>query len=112
IRTAANGREAIDYIAGAGIFEDRNIHPAPALILLDIKMPYADGFEVLAWVREAPERRGLPVLMLTGSCQPKDVRQAYALGANGFLVKPASLETFERMMIAVKQFWLEFNLTC
>ena len=60
----------------------------PCIILLDVKMPRKDGFQALAWIQAEPRLRDIPVAMLTSSNQPKDVRQAYELGASTYLTKP------------------------
>jgi len=78
-------------------------------LLLDIKMPGADGFEVLAWLRQTAKIHAIPVIMLSGSAQEKDILRCYTLGANAFLVKPSSLATLKEMMDAIKSFWCDFN---
>src|SRR5262249_48425052 len=69
-------------------YTDRVVYPVPDLLLLDIKMPGTDGFEVLRWIREQPQFAGMCVVMLTSSDEIRDVNRAYKLGANSFLVKP------------------------
>ena len=106
-----NGKEALDYLDGRGPYADREKHPAACLVLLDIKMPVLDGFETLSAIRASETHDTLPVVMLTGSAQPSDVKRAFGLGANAFLVKPASLSRLKTMLRAVVEFWLEFNVT-
>src|SRR5438270_424523 len=81
-----DGAEAMDYLRGEGSYANRDEYPLPALILLDLKMPKVDGFEVLTLLRAHPTLRSLPVLVLTSSDQLRDVNRAYELGANSFLV--------------------------
>jgi CheY-like chemotaxis protein len=88
IRSLPSGVEAIAYLRGDSPYSDRTTHPMPGLVLLDIKMPGTDGFEVLRWIREQPELLGLCVVMLTSSDEIRDVNRAYQLGADSFLVKP------------------------
>jgi CheY-like chemotaxis protein len=83
----------------------------PSLILLDIKLPRKSGFEVLQWVRAHPVFRRLPVVMLTSSAQPHDVRRAYDTGANGYLVKPMDIDEMTRLLTAVHGFWLVANIS-
>ena len=83
-----DGDEAIKYLSGQPPYEDRNIHPMPALVLLDLKMPKMGGFDVLTWMQTQPELTGLSVVVLTGSIHPKDVANAKKLGAAGYQVKP------------------------
>lgn len=88
----SNGQEALDYLKGvcaAG--------PRPCLLLLDLKLPRVDGFTVLNWIRQQRPLRGLKVVILSGSDEPRDRQRAHALGADGYLVKhpdPAVLRRF------------------
>src|SRR5215813_3168859 len=75
-----DGQEAIDYLSGAGRFADRVKYPWPALMLLDLKMPMLDGFDVLAWWRESGARE-LPIVVMSSSNQESDVKRVMALGA-------------------------------
>jgi CheY-like chemotaxis protein len=99
-----NGEQAIAYLSGRVPFEDRDAHPAPSLVLLDLKMPLKNGFEVLAWIREQPEFNRLPVVVLTSSQETSDVNRAYALGASSYLVKPANLARFCDMVSRLRQY--------
>src|SRR5438477_12877403 len=83
-----DGDEAIAYLKGEGQFANRAEYPLPSLLLLDLKMPRRDGFEVLQWVREQSSLKALRVIVLTSSEHIQDVNRAYDLGANSFLVKP------------------------
>jgi CheY-like chemotaxis protein len=76
------------------------------LLLLDLKMPNKDGFEVLEWIRKQPGLQPLRVVVLTTSEEQRDINRAYQLGANSFLVKPINLEDFFRLTEAVKGYWL------
>src|SRR4051812_3913218 len=87
-----DGQEAMDYLSGDGEYADRTAHPLPRLILLDLKMPRADGFDVLHWMQTQPKLKLLPVTVLTSSNFDRDVDRAYGLGANSYLVKPNSLD--------------------
>jgi CheY-like chemotaxis protein len=89
-----NGLEALNYLAGQGDYADRRAHPSPCLVLLDIKMPHRNGLEVLQWIRARPEFSTIPVVMLTSSSQPPDITRAYHAGADCYVVKPTSLDTF------------------
>lgn len=88
IHTVPRGEDAIAYLKGEQPYDDRLDYPLPDLVLLDIKMPGMDGFDVLRWIRRRWEFAHLCVVMLTSSDQIRDVNQAYQLGANSFLVKP------------------------
>src|SRR5437899_12415537 len=88
IQVASDGQEAIDYLKGVGKFVDREKYPLPCLVLLDLKLPYVMGLDVLKWIRAQPGPV-LPVIMLTASAEETDVATAYRLGANAFLTKPS-----------------------
>lgn len=92
IQVVKNGSDAISYLKGDPPFDDRKKYPVPGLMLLDIKMPGIDGFEVLKWIRSQWEFFQLCVVMLTSSDLIRDVNQAYHLGANSFLVKPLDFQ--------------------
>lgn len=107
---ATDGRDAIDYLSGKDIYADRVKFPMPSLVLLDIKMPFLSGLEVLRWIREQAPLAALPVVMFTTSSQECDVRSAYGSGANAFLVKPARLEECTNIAHLIKQFWIDANI--
>lgn len=104
-----DGLQACDYLAGAGKYADRASFPLPALILLDIKMPGKSGLEVLEWLRGREASRRIPVIMLSASTFPKDVDEAYRLGASSFVIKPSSVEELIELAAALKSYWLRFN---
>jgi len=87
VQVVRDGEEAISYLSGEGKFANRAEYPLPALVILDLKLPKVDGFEVLIWIRRQEGIRGLPVIVLTSSNQIRDVNRAYSLGANSFVVK-------------------------
>lgn len=109
VHVVRDGQEAVDYLSGSGPSSDRLLFPLPCLLLLDLKMPRMTGLEVLEWLQEQPELRCLPVVMLSASAHRTDIERAYELGANGFLVKPASVEKRVELVKAIKAFWLELN---
>ena len=102
LQTVIDGAAAIRYLQGAGEFADRKHFPLPGLLLLDLNLPRRSGLEVLKWVREQPSLRSLPVVILTSSSQDRDIGAAYALGANGYLVKPASSEKLIDMVTTLR----------
>ena len=109
LRTVKDGKLAKDYLAGIVPFNDRNRHPLPGLVLLDLNLPYWSGFEVLEWIRQQPQFRRLPVVIFSSSNRPDDIARAYDAGANGFLVKPNALADLRTLVLAVRDFWLLHN---
>jgi CheY-like chemotaxis protein len=97
-----SGEEAINYLVGVGPYSDRKKYPLPALVLLDLKLPIKDGFEVLKWIRSQPNLKDLRVVVLTSSTHIRDVTQAYRLGANSFLVKPLEFENVRELFSAIQ----------
>jgi CheY-like chemotaxis protein len=104
-----DGKAARDYLAGNAPFDDRRRYPLPGLVLLDLNLPYWSGFEVLQWIRQQPQLRGLPVVAFTSSSRPDDIARAYAAGANGYVVKPNALNELSSLVAALHGFWLLHN---
>jgi CheY-like chemotaxis protein len=111
IQIVRSGEEAIAYLSGEGKYANRAEYPLPALILLDLKMPGMDGFEVLAWIRKQDGIRGLPVVVLTSSSEMRDVNRAYALGANSFFVKELDFQHAVDLSQILRQYWIHKALT-
>jgi CheY-like chemotaxis protein len=107
-----NGRETIDYLEGQGNYAQRQDFPEPYLLLLDLKLPVLDGFQVLEWIWERPRwRDGLPVIVLTGSGQESDRKRAVDLGAHGYLIKPTDADGLIGMVASLKARFLDFHST-
>lgn len=101
-RLVRDGDSAIRYLVGTGIYADRQKYPLPELVLLDLRMPGMNGFELLRWIRNQPEFRKLRVVVLTSSHEIGDVNEAYRLGANSFLVKPLEFQNVEALFATLK----------
>jgi len=106
VQITKDGVEAIAYLNGDGKYANRKEFPVPGLLLLDLKMPNKDGFEVLEWIRGQRALRDLRVVVLTTSDHIFDVQRAYALGASSFLTKPVDLRDFIQLGPAIKGFWV------
>lgn len=105
VQVVKDGSEAIDYLSGAGQFGDRRQFPFPSFVMLDVRMPRLGGFDVLAWLREHPKYAMMPTIVLTNSRLPDDVRRAYELGANSYIVKPHDLKEFISVLRTVYEYW-------
>lgn len=110
IEVASGGQQALDYLFGAGDYNNRTLHPLPALILLDLKMPGIDGFEVLRQVKSTPLVKRIPVVILTSSHEEGDRAMSYDIGANSYLVKPVSFEGFLAVVGKIEDYWLTLNI--
>ena len=111
VQHVEDGEMAIAYLAGQEPFADRGQSPYPTVILLDLKLPRRSGFEVLEWLRAQPGLRRLPVVVLTSSGQTEDVNRAYDLGANSYLVKPATAAALQEMVKSLNAYWIAINKT-
>src|SRR5258705_11385830 len=106
LEDVSGAEETTGFYKGGGPPANRHEYPLPALMLLDLKMPRKDGFEVLHWIRQQPSLKTLRVVVLTASDQMRDVNRAYQLGANSFLVKPTDFEDFITMILSLSGYWL------
>jgi CheY-like chemotaxis protein len=104
-----DGEEAIAYLQGSGKFANRDEYPLPDLLVLDLKMPRKNGFEVLEWLRQRPGLGSLRTVVLTTSDRIWDVNRAYELGANSFLVKPLDFTDFKNTIGAIYSYWMSLD---
>ncbi len=102
-----NGQEAVDYLSGAGTYADRVKFPVPRLMLLDLKMPLLDGFDVLKWIRAEKQFDMLPVVVLTSSKLQMDVDRSREFGVFDYRVKPHAFEDLVRLLDDVRRCWLD-----
>jgi CheY-like chemotaxis protein len=105
IHIVENGLEVIKYLCGEPPYQDRTAHPFPSVVYTDLKMPLKDGFEVLDWVKKHPECYIIPVIILTSSDEDRDVRRAYQLGANSYIVKPGTLTQLTEIIGVSLRYW-------
>jgi CheY-like chemotaxis protein len=111
MQVVRDGEEAVAYLSGTGKYAQRKEFPLPQLVLLDLKLPRLDGFEVLRWVRMQPALSGLRVVVLSSSENIRDVNLAYALGANSFLVKPTDLKEYVELSSFLNDYWFVLSKT-
>ena len=108
---ARDGSEALDYLFGTGIHAGRDLSVMPQIILLDLKLPKVDGFEVLNRVRSSQATKLLPVVILTTSNEDQDRIRGYGLGANSFVRKPVEFDKFIEAVRQLGLYWLILNET-
>lgn len=101
-----DGAELIDYLLHQGPYH-ASVHPLPGLILLDLNMPRKDGREALREIKQHPELKSIPVIILTTSKLDDDINKTYASGANCFITKPVSFENLMDVVQSIDQFWLK-----
>jgi CheY-like chemotaxis protein len=106
LHTVGGGGEAVAYLNGDGVFADRDLHPYPDFMLVDLKMPGIDGFNVLEFLRKKPESAVIRAVVLSGSQDSDDIPKAYWLGASGYLVKPSSPIDLRKIIKTLHDFWL------
>ncbi len=102
-----DGLEGLHYLQGSGDYTDREKFPFPDVIILDLKTPRMSGLELLAWIREHPECRVIPTVIMSSSQQESDVSKAYELGANTYFVKPTTFEDLIQLTKTIQDYWFK-----
>ena len=110
LKSVTSGAEARAYLSGEGAYSNREQHPFPDIVLLDLKLPHEDGFEILRWIRSQPIMRSLVVLLFSASVFPGDVEKGLALGANSYVAKFMDLDELATFFQAVEAYWFNFHL--
>jgi two-component system, response regulator len=110
IFVAENGEEALDFIFSQGKFSERDRSKTLKVIFLDLKLPKVSGLEVLKIVKSNESTRMLPVVIITSSKEDPDIQDAYALGANSYVVKPVDFDSFVKAVGATGLYWLLINV--
>lgn len=109
VQVVTDGEEALEYLFGTGKYKGRDINNRPKLILLDIKLPKVDGFEVLEKMKSDELTRVIPVVILTSSKEERDVIESYKLGVNSYIVKPVDFDKFVEAVSHVGFYWMLLN---
>jgi two-component system, response regulator len=104
-----DGEEALEYLFATGKYANRDARQNPQLILLDLKLPKVDGFEVLRRLRENEKTRLIPVVVLTSSDEDKDMIESYELAANSYVRKPVDFDQFSEAIRQIGMYWLVIN---
>jgi CheY-like chemotaxis protein len=100
-----DGADVMSYLKGEEPYSDREKHQFPRVLFTDLKMPNVDGFELLQWLKDHEEYSVIPRLVLSSSQQPQDIERAYQLGANSYLVKPATFDDLVKLLRLVLDYW-------
>lgn len=106
LQAVEDGSRAMAYLAGKEPYADRQRHPAPSVLLLDLNLPLHSGFEVLQWLREEQAFANLPVVIFSSSGRPEDRARAQQLGASEYVLKPPSGLDFIDVARRVQEQWL------
>lgn len=102
-----NGEELLDYLRHQGKYAPPVEAPRPGLILLDLNMPRKDGRTVLAEIKQDPDLRTIPVVVLTTSKSDEDIYRSYDLGVNSYIVKPVTFEALVDILQTLEKYWFE-----
>ncbi len=109
LQVVEDGEVAVRYLSGEEPYTDRDRYPLPVLILLDLKLPRKSGAEVLAWLRQQPALKRLPVVVLTSSKEYADINHIYDLGGNAYMVKPVAFDNLVEIVKALNLHWIILN---
>jgi len=104
-----DGAEAVDFIFCTGKYSERDISILPKVVLLDLKLPKVNGLEVLAKIKGDPRTKTLPVVIVTSSQEEQDLKEAYKIGANSYIVKPIEAVNFIQALSEAGLYWLAIN---
>jgi CheY-like chemotaxis protein len=107
IRFVEDGEELMDYLRHAGKYAAPNDSPRPGLILLDLNMPRYDGRAALKEIKNDPDLRQIPIVILTTSKADEDVYRSYDLGVNSYIVKPVTFEALVDILQTIEKYWIE-----
>lgn len=102
-----DGEQLMDYLHRRGRYADPDVSPRPGLILLDLNMPRKDGREALREIKEDPDLRTIPVVVLTTSQSDEDIVRSYQLGVNSYIQKPVTFERLVKVMQVLGRYWFE-----
>jgi DNA-binding response OmpR family regulator len=110
LQVAKDGQVALDYLGGSGAYANRELHPLPSLVLLDLKLPRVLGLDVLKWIRSQADLQTVPVVVLTSSGERSDLERAYRLGANAFMVKPSDADELVGLTKCLGEYWFKYSI--
>lgn len=109
VLTASDGAEALDFFFCRGKFENRSFACPPKVVLLDLKLPKVSGLELLKIVKGDERTMHIPIVVVTSSREEPDMKEAYALGVNSYVLKPVEFDQFINAMSSLGLYWLLVN---
>ena len=109
VAVVRDGEEALEFLFGEGRHANPEVTRSLKLILLDLKLPKINGFEVLQAIKNNVNTKSIPVVVLTSSNQERDLRESYQLGANSFVQKPVDFDRFRELIELIEQYWVCVN---
>jgi two-component system response regulator len=104
-----DGVDALDFLFARGKYEGRDINDPPKVVLLDLKLPRINGLEVLRAIKADERTQTIPVVIVTSSAEDPDIKTAYQLGANSYVIKPVQFDSFMDAMTKLGVYWLMVN---
>jgi CheY-like chemotaxis protein len=102
-----DGQEVVEYLQGVGKYADRVAFPFPTWLVLDLKMPRMNGFEVLQWLRKNPACGVIPIIIFSSSALPEDVIRVYAMGGNSYFTKPSQYDKLVVLLELLIKYWCQ-----
>lgn len=110
VNVAYDGAEAIEYLSGTGKYAGRNLNDLPDMVILDLRLPRKNGFEVLEWLKKNQATKRIPVVIMSVSNLPEDISKAYDLGANSYIRKPGDFGEYSNFLKKTCEYWLSINI--
>ena len=110
ILRVSDGAEALEYLFATGAHAGRSASECPRVVLLDLALPKVTGLEVLRQLKSDDRTRAIPVVVLTSSDAESDLAEAYALGANSYIVKPVAMDAFSQALEKLSSYWARLNV--
>jgi CheY-like chemotaxis protein len=110
VHVVRDGQEALDFLFAEGAYAERDATSRPKVVLLDLKLPKVNGLEVLRRLKTDERLRAIPVVVLTSSCEEKDMIESYRFGVNSYIQKPVDFDKFLDCVQELGLYWLLINL--